>query len=80
LGEAIAMETLNGHSVDIREIATALATAGLDTVSLDVLERASISNALERFGGNRTRAARSLGISVRTLQRKLKHWPFESAV
>jgi hypothetical protein len=49
-------------------------TAGLDAVPLDVLERAAISNALERFGGNRTNAAISLGISVRTLQRKLKLW------
>jgi DNA-binding NtrC family response regulator len=43
-------------------------------VTLEDLERAAISQALRRFDDNRTRAARSLGISVRTLQRKLKRW------
>ncbi len=38
------------------------------------LERAAVLHALEVHEGNRTRAARSLGISVRTLQRKLRRW------
>lgn len=38
------------------------------------LERAAVLHALEIHEGNRTRAARSLGISVRTLQRKLRNW------
>lgn len=42
--------------------------------ALEVLERRAILDTLEQFGGNRTRAADSLGISVRTLQRKLKAW------
>jgi transcriptional regulator with PAS, ATPase and Fis domain len=33
-----------------------------------------ILKALERFGENRTRTAEALGISVRTLQRRLKDW------
>jgi DNA-binding NtrC family response regulator len=41
---------------------------------LEVLERHAILDALEQHGGNRTRAADALGISVRTLQRKLKAW------
>ncbi len=41
---------------------------------LDQLEKAAILDALERSDGNRTHAAASLGISVRTLQRKLKSW------
>jgi DNA-binding NtrC family response regulator len=57
---------------NIQEVADALARAGLDTVPLEVLEQAAIRNALEEFGGCRTHAALSLGISVRTLQRKLK--------
>ena len=61
---------------NIHEVADALTRAGLDAVPLDVLEQAAICNALERSGRNRTHAAASLGISVRTLQRKLKH--FES--
>ena len=43
----------------------------LATMTLDQLEEQAIAAALERFNGNRTRAARALGISVRTLQRKL---------
>jgi len=40
--------------------------------TLDELEREAIRQALDRFQGNRTRAAESLGISVRTLQRRIK--------
>ena len=43
-------------------------------MTLEDLEQAAIRQALRRFDDNRTRAARSLGISVRTLQRKLKRW------
>ena len=43
-------------------------------LTLDNLEREAIRQALERFQGNRTHAAESLGISVRTLQRRLKEW------
>jgi DNA-binding NtrC family response regulator len=42
--------------------------------SLEELERAAVQQALEQHSGNRTHAARELGISVRTLQRKLKAW------
>jgi DNA-binding NtrC family response regulator len=40
--------------------------------SLDDVEREAIEQALEQHDGNRTHAAEALGISVRTLQRKLK--------
>jgi DNA-binding NtrC family response regulator len=39
---------------------------------LDGMQKMHISHALRLTGGNRTRAARLLGISLRTLQRKLK--------
>lgn len=42
--------------------------------SLEELEHVAVMKALEVHDGNRTRAAGSLGISVRTLQRKLKAW------
>jgi DNA-binding NtrC family response regulator len=42
--------------------------------SLEDLERAAVEQALMQHHGNRTHAARTLGISVRTLQRKLKVW------
>lgn len=40
--------------------------------TLDELEKVAIQNALKRSMGNRTHAAQNLGISVRTLQRKIK--------
>ncbi len=43
----------------------------LATMTLADLEERAIAAALGRFNNNRTRAARALGISVRTLQRKL---------
>ena len=43
-------------------------------LTMDELERLAISKALEQCGGNRTHAAEKLGISVRTLQRKLRHY------
>jgi len=41
---------------------------------LEDLEREAVEQTLKQHNGNRTRAAQSLGISVRTLQRKLKAW------
>jgi DNA-binding NtrC family response regulator len=38
------------------------------------MKRTAMMRALAQFHGNRTRAAEHLGISVRTLQRKLKEW------
>jgi DNA-binding NtrC family response regulator len=40
-------------------------------------ERAAILKTLKKHSGNRTAAADELGISVRTLQRKLKRWGLE---
>jgi DNA-binding NtrC family response regulator len=42
--------------------------------SLEDLERVAVEQALAQHHGNRTHAAKTLGISVRTLQRKLKAW------
>jgi transcriptional regulator with PAS, ATPase and Fis domain len=46
-------------------------------MTLEELQKAAIRQSLRRFDDNRTRAARSLGISVRTLQRKLRKWGAE---
>ncbi len=43
-------------------------------MSLDDLQREAAEQALAQHQGNRTHAAAALGISVRTLQRKLKAW------
>lgn len=44
----------------------------LPTLNLAALERAAITQALAASDGNRTRAARLLGIHVRTMHRKLR--------
>ena len=45
---------------------------------LEDLERAAVLAALKHSGGKRLKAAEALGISVRTLQRKLKAWGLEA--
>ena len=47
-------------------------------MNLHELERDAILSALKKSFGNRTHAAHTLGISVRTLQRKLQLWGVES--
>ena len=47
--------------------------------SLVALQRAAVEKALADCHGHRTRAAEALGISVRTLQRKLKAWGLENS-
>jgi hypothetical protein len=56
-----------------KTIEDGLLYAGLCPIGLTELDAAAIKNALAYANGNRTHAAKSLGISVRTLQRKLKH-------
>jgi DNA-binding NtrC family response regulator len=54
--------------------AAAAEDVGADARRLESVKRSAILQALEQFDGNRTRAADFLGISVRTLQRKLRDW------
>lgn len=53
---------------------TTTEAAKLPTLNLCELERLAIVGALALRGGNKTHAARELGLSVRTLQRKLKDY------
>ncbi|MEQ1833625.1 MAG: sigma-54 dependent transcriptional regulator [Candidatus Eisenbacteria bacterium] len=64
---------LNGSSA-ANSGGVALMGPSLDEASfnLDVLERLAIQRALQATGGHRTKAARMLGISERTLRNKLK--------
>lgn len=57
-------ETLQGEIRTLRE-------GGPPVFNLDALERNAIDRALQATGGNRTRAAKLLGISERTLRNKL---------
>jgi two-component system response regulator AtoC len=43
---------------------------------LESWEREAVREALERCGGNRTRAAKELGITRKTLLNKIKAWGF----
>ena len=45
-----------------------------EIATLAEMERKAIRAVLERFGGHRRRTAEALGISVRTLQNKIKLW------
>jgi DNA-binding NtrC family response regulator len=49
-------------------------------LTMEELERMAITKALDQFAGNRTHAAHRLGISVRTLQRKLRQYEKEGLV
>jgi DNA-binding NtrC family response regulator len=51
---------------------------GDDTLDLHEQERTSIERALERFGGNRRKAAEALNISTVTLWRKMKQFGLSS--
>lgn len=46
----------------------------VEATRLEDLEKDAVLRVLEKEGGNRTHAAKLLGISIRTLQRKLKAW------
>lgn len=48
--------------------------------TLSELERTVALRTLQQCGGNRTHAAEVLGISVRTLQRRLKEWDYRDDV
>jgi DNA-binding NtrC family response regulator len=52
--------------------------AGDDTLDLQQQEQVMIERALERFGGNRRKAAEALKISTVTLWRKMKQYGLSS--
>ena len=60
---------------DIRPPAGAATPTSLpDSATLNDIERAALEAALKRHGGNRTVAAARLGISRRTIQRKIREY------
>ena len=62
---------------DLRGIGKNIATGGGNSLNLKQQERDAIIKALESTGGNRTGAARVLGISRRTLHRKLHEFAID---
>ncbi len=77
----VAMESAGGE-IDFSRLSAALTgepssmrqTASMPVGNLDSMEEQMIIKALERTGGHRTMAAEQLGISRRTLSRKLKEY------
>jgi DNA-binding protein Fis len=51
----------------------------LPTLNLAELEKLAVKEALEQCGGNRTKAAKTLGTNVRTLQRKIRQYDLPPA-
>ena len=56
------------------ESANGTVVGGEAGLNMKDVERRAIEEALRKHGGNRTRAARELGISLRTLQYRLKDY------
>lgn len=65
-----------GQQLIIPELETSKINANMLPVEGDMkaVERAAIENALKKSGGNRKRAAEMLGISLRSLQYKIKEY------
>lgn len=55
-------------------VSASIAGHGDEIMPLDELEKRQILHALDRCGGNRTQAAKRLGISIRTLRNKLHEY------
>jgi transcriptional regulator of acetoin/glycerol metabolism len=73
----------NGTSIRVRDLppevtARSRPRAGDDTLDLRQQERAAIERALQRFDGNRRKAAEALNISTVTLWRRMKQYGLSS--
>lgn len=72
-GEHLSLDDLPAYLSGNSALLAAAASSSAANRLCDV-ERTAILSVLDRCGGNRTHTAEALGISVRTLQRKLKAW------
>ncbi len=75
VGDLLDAKHVLGDKVRVSEAASSSASpAPATTLTLEELERGHILRVLEDSGGNRERAAAILGISARTLYRKLREY------
>jgi len=82
----VAMES-SGDRIDLPDVTASLSaqpaahrqTPSIPVANLESMEEQMIIKALERTGGQRTQAAEQLGISRRTLSRKLKEYKINVA-
>lgn len=72
-GEVLTIQDLPANILEVGRGTNSELEIPFDT-TMERIERSAIEQALARHDGNRTLAAESLGISVRTLQRRLKAW------
>jgi two-component system response regulator HydG len=63
-----------GNGIPLDAMTTRKATPGADVASLEEVERETIIRTLAAVGGNKSEAARRLGITRRTLHQKLKKY------
>jgi DNA-binding NtrC family response regulator len=73
----------NSPSISVRDLPPEVTQKGRpratdDTLDLTQQERVTIERALDRFNGNRKKAAEALAISTVTLWRKMKHYGISS--
>ncbi|MBL9081939.1 MAG: sigma-54-dependent Fis family transcriptional regulator [Planctomycetales bacterium] len=74
-GPELTLEDLPPNlATGLRAGASTEESSASDDLQLSRLEKSVILQTLKRMEGNRTKAAEALGISVRTLQRRLKEW------
>lgn len=74
-GNAIEVEHLSADVAPAAEGAPSVSSAGLSLKEeVEALEKRRVRAALERSGGNRSRAARDLGLSLRGLRNKIERY------
>lgn len=73
-GKRIGARDLPAH---VRETESSDSLLSVGSGTLEEMEKQAIQQALKASGGNRTRAAEQLGISRRTLHRKIAEYGFE---
>jgi len=72
--EVIDVDDLPEHIRGVEEKAAGAADLLSGNMTMEQIEREAIRRALEQCNGSRVKAAKMLGLSVRTLQRKIKRY------